>query len=168
MPHFTRPGLGLLLSLPLVAGGSMACMWGWGATDVDRPALALTQMRDVHVDYHDACDRWTSPGDAGDMPSGHVDDVYAMTDDMIEACNDLVQAGRIDRDDRDDVADMRLRLRDAVDGHRARFDELQDGDAMHDECDDHHSQMSELFDETEDRLRSGGMMSGSGTRGGMM
>lgn len=39
---------------------------------------------------------------------------------------------------------------------------------MHDECDDDHGEMSDLFDETEDRLRSGGMMSGSGTRGGMM
>ena len=47
------------------------------------------------------------------MQRGHVDDVYVMTNDMIEACDDLVQAGRIDRDDRDGVADMRLRLRDA-------------------------------------------------------
>lgn len=113
MPRITRFGLALLLSLPLVATGSMACMWGWGATDVERPALALAQLRDAHVDYNDACDRWTSPGDAGDMQRGHVDDVYVMTNDMIEACDDLVQAGRIDRDDRDGVADMRLRLRDA-------------------------------------------------------
>ena len=82
--------------------------------------------------------------------------------------SDSCKRGRIDRDDREGVADMRLRLRDAIDGHRARFDDIQDGDAMHDECDDHHGEMGDVLDETEDRLRSGGMMNGSGTGVGMM
>lgn len=156
------------LVLPFIVSGTFSCMWGSGPTDLDRPALALEELRVAHGDYTDACAQWTSRDDAGTMPTRHVDDVYLLTDDMIGACDDLMRSGRIGQDDRDRVAEMRGRLRDAVDAHRTRFDDVDadDVDAMHDECDGHHREMADLLDETEDRLRSGGMMSGVG--GGMM
>ena len=147
----------LLVSAPLA---SAACMW-WGP-GLDRPALVLADLRSSQDTYNDDCARWAEPRDANDAPARHVDDIYFMTDDMAEACNDLVRDGRIDRSDSDRIGGMRDRLRDAADAHRGRFNDLADGDAMHDECANHHLEVLELFDETEDDLRAGGMMGGGG------
>ena len=147
----------VLANLVFVAA---SCMWS--APDLARPSLVLAELRANQDDYNDDCDRWAEPSDAGNVPTRHVDDVYLMTDDMLEACDDLMSSSRIGRDDRDRIAGMRARIRDSVDGHRTRFDDLQDGEAMHGECSDHHQQMLDLFNETEDDLRTGGMMGSNG------
>lgn len=154
--------LPVLISVSISALASTACMLGWWGADLDRPSLALADLRASQDQYNDDCARWDDPNDAGDAPDRHVDDVYVMTDDMLDACNDLMGAGRISRADRDRIADMQTRMRDAVDVHRGRFADLTDGTAMHDECNDHNREMLDLFDETEDDLRTGGMMGGRG------
>ncbi len=154
----------LLPFVVLVGAGCMGCWWD-SSVDTDRPSRILAELRDREQDHADDCAAWTSRDDAGDEPDRYVEDVYLLTDDMLEACNDLVGVGRVDRDDYDRVDGMRDRLRGAVDGHRARLDDIDDVDAMHTECDEQHRGMLDLLDETELRLRGGGMM---GSSGGMM
>lgn len=158
MPMSMRP-------LPVIAAwvvvASAGCMGWWlPGVDVDGPGLALEQLRDREDQHSDACAGWDALDDAEDEPDRYVDDVYTATDDMVEACGDLMRAGRIGRDDYDDVDEMRGRLRVSVDGHRGRIEVVVDVDGLHDECAEHHLEMLELFDETEARLVAGGMMGG--------
>jgi hypothetical protein len=147
----------------LVGTGCMSWWW-WDSVEIDRPSRLLAELRDREQDHADDCAGWTSRSDAGDEPDRYVDDVYLLTGDMLEACNDLVGAGRIDRDDYDRVDEMRGRVRVSVDDHRTRLD-VADIEAMHGACSEHHLDMVDLLDETELRLRDGGMM---GSSGGMM
>ncbi|MDP2339925.1 MAG: hypothetical protein Q8O67_03120 [Deltaproteobacteria bacterium] len=135
----------------------------WAAdVDVNRPGRALGDLRDDEANYANACAGWTSREDAGEIPDRHVDDVYVLTDDMLQACGDMMRAGRTSQGDFDGVDEMRDRIRSTVDGHHDRLDDALAAEAMHQECDDHHREMVELLDETEVRLRGGGMMGSSG------
>ena len=136
-----------------------ACMW-WGSVDADRPRLILAELRDREADHSGDCADWTSLDDADDESDRYVDDVYSLTGDMVGACNDFLQAGRIDQDGYDRMDEMRVRVRVSVDEHRARLDDVESVDSMHEECADHHVEMRNLLDETEAGLRTGGMMSG--------
>lgn len=155
----------LAVSIPLALLLGSGCIGSWNDVDADRPNRVLTELRERELDYDDSCSGWTSRDDAGGEPDRYVEDVYLLTDNMLEACNDLVNAGRVDRDDYDRVDGMRVRLRGAVDGHRTRLDDIDDIDAMHEECDEHHLDMLDLFDETELRLRDGRMMGSGGMMG---
>lgn len=135
------------------------CMGWWpGNVDVERPRRSYEELRDREQEHAEACAEYRSLEDQGDEPDRYVDDVYLLTDDMVEACADMMRAGRVDRDDYDDVDDMRGRLRIAVDEHRGRIDIVVDVDDLHGECAEHHLEMLDLLDETEERLTAGGMM----------
>ncbi|MBI1949718.1 MAG: hypothetical protein HYS27_28785 [Deltaproteobacteria bacterium] len=145
----------------VVVLASTGCMGWWQPdVDVDRPRRSLEELRDRDREHADACAGWGALEDADDEPDRYVGDVYLLTDDMVDACADMMAAGRIDRDDYDDVDEMRGRLRIAVDDHRVRIDVEVDIDGLHEACVEHHQAMLELFDETEDRLAAGGMMGG--------
>lgn len=151
------------LALLLLSAGALtrtvACV-AWPTADADRPRLVLAELRERESNHAAACAGWTSLDDANDEPDSYVDDTYVLTDDMIEACGDIMRAGQADRDDYDRVNDMRVRIRVAVDDHRARLAVVVDADGMHGECADHHDEMSRLFDDTEAALATGGMMGG--------
>jgi hypothetical protein len=134
--------------------------WWLASVDVDRPRRALEELRDREQEHAEACAGYRSLDDQGDEPDRYVDDVYGLSDDMVEACADMMRAGRVDRDDYDDVDEMRGRLRIAVDEHRGRIAIVIDVDGLHGACAEHHLEMLDLLDETEERLDAGGMMGG--------
>ena len=161
-----RPIVPVACALAVAVPGCMGC---WlPAVDVDRPRHTLEELRDREQEHADACAGWSTLDDPGDEPDRYVDDVYGLTGDMVDACADVMAAGQIDRDEYDDVDEMRVRLRVEVDGHRGRIEVVVDVDRLHGECGDHHQQMLDLFDETEARLAAGGIMGGGMMGGSMM
>lgn len=164
-----RSGFAVVVGLALQAG--VGCIAGDpGGVDAAVPGDLLAQLRDREQDHADRCARWTAPEEAGDEPDEYVNDMDALSGDMVEVCGDWMEEGRIGQEDHDRIDRMRGRLRTAVEEHTAAMRDAADGAAMHEACSAHHVEMADLLDDTETALDDGGMMRGTmmGGGGGMM
>ncbi len=153
------PSRSLSLVAATAATLTTGCM-GWWHVDADRPRRPLEELRDREPEHADACAGWSDLEEQSDEPDRYVAEVDALTDDMLEACADMMNAGRVDRDDDDDDDEVRGRLRIAVEDHRGRIEVVIDVDAVHGGGAEHHLEMLGLLDDTEATLVAGGMMGG--------